>query len=106
MRRVAGRLRVLRVNFREPFREILLVILPRIERAEHVTADALRVFEHKRQVWFEPHVGTDEDVAERFGIVEQMRGVVAIIAGAQADLVNGFFVARLASANVKGRRNH
>src|SRR5437588_5006476 len=45
-------------------------------------------------------------MSERLGVVEKPRGIIPVVAGAQADLVNRRFVTRLAEANLKGRGDH
>ena len=66
----------------------------------------MRVFQHKRQVLFELQVGPDKNVAERFGIVEQTGGIMAVVAGAETDFIDRLGIVGLASADVKGRGNH
>jgi len=66
---------------------------PGIERAQDVAAHAYGIFCHESQRCLEQPVGGCENVPEQPGIVVQRGCVLAIVAGQQADPVQGVEVA-------------
>src|SRR5437867_7345593 len=103
---IAGRFAVSQADFREPLIEISVVKRPGIERAERVTANTLRVFEHERQLRFEPQIRSDVDVTERLGIVEGERRVLSVVSGPQTNVIGGVHVPRLTTTDIKRGDNH
>ena len=105
-RPVAGRLRVPLLNFGQPSKPVCVVKLLGIERAERITADALWVFQDQRQFRLQLHIRADKDVTQRPRIIEQMRRVMAVVTGAETDLIHRVFVARRAATDAKWGGNH
>src|SRR2546430_13520450 len=69
-------------------------------------SDALRVFQDQRQFRLQLHIRADKDVTQRPRIIEQMRRILAVVAGAETDLIHRVFVARRAATDVKWGGNH
>jgi hypothetical protein len=64
-----------------------------IERADDVAAHAFAVFGHEGQRRLEQAVGGCEKVPEQLGVVVNRGGILAFVAGEQADPVQGVKVA-------------
>ena len=64
-----------------------------VERAQDVAAHACGVFCHEGQSWLEQPIGSREKVAEQSGVAKERGCVLAVVAGEQADPVQGAEIA-------------
>src|SRR5690242_6679660 len=99
-------LRVLPANLRQPLRDVGVIKSPGIQRAKRVAAHPVVVLQHEREFRLEFQVGADKNVAEHSGIIEQMRGIPAVVTGAQTNLVSGINIARFTAADLKRSGYH
>ena len=97
--RSSGRFRVTFGDLRGPVGAVPLYEIGGVLRAEDIANGSASVIEHERELWLQEHVRSRIDIREEIFGRELARCVLAIVTSLYANLVNGFTVSGVITAN-------